>query len=32
MMKIGMGTEQIAKVLEVSEDTIKEWIGEAVSV
>ena len=32
MIKIGMETEQIAKVLEVSEDIVKEWICEAVPV
>lgn len=32
MIKIGMETEQIAKVLEVNEDTIKEWLGEAMPV
>lgn len=32
MFKIGMKTEQVAKVLEVDEDTIRQWLGETVTV
>ncbi len=32
MFKIGMKTKQIAKVLEVDEDTIRQWLGEIVTV